>query len=44
MVGAVVAELHLERARAGGQREDLVAEADAEGRQAALDEFADSIA
>ena len=36
VVGAVVAELHLEGLRAGGERHDLVAEADAEGRHAAL--------
>ncbi len=40
VVGAVVAELHLVGARAGGERHDLVAEADAEGRHAALDELA----
>ena len=40
MIGAVVAELHLVGARAGGERHDLVAEADAEGRHAALDELA----
>jgi hypothetical protein len=33
MVRAVVAELHLEGLRAGGQRHDLVAQADAEGRE-----------
>ena len=40
VVGAVVAELHLEGAARRGQRQDLVAQADAEGRQAALDECA----
>jgi hypothetical protein len=40
MVGAVVSELHLVGAGAAGQRHDLVAEADAEGRHAAVDAFA----
>src|SRR6476661_7800845 len=35
MVRAVVAELHLDRARAGGEAEDLVAQADAVQRQLA---------
>ena len=40
VVGAVVAELHLEGLGAGGQRHDLVAQADAEGGIAVLDQFA----
>jgi hypothetical protein len=40
MVGAVVAELHLEGLGAGRQRQDLVAQADAEGGIAVLDQFA----
>jgi hypothetical protein len=39
VVGAVVAELHLEGACAGGECEDLVAQADAEGRQPGVDQF-----
>src|SRR6185436_21000857 len=34
MVSAVVAELHLQRLRAGGEAHDLVAKADAEDRDA----------
>ena len=40
MIRAVVAGLHLQRFRADGEAHDLMAEADAEGRNAALDEFA----
>jgi hypothetical protein len=40
VVGAVVAELHLEGLGAGGQRHDLVAQADAEGGIAVLDQLA----
>src|SRR5579862_2624180 len=39
MIRAVVAEFHLHRAPAGGEAEDLVAEADAEQRQVALQEL-----
>ena len=39
MVGAVVAELHLEGLGAAGQRHDLVAQADAEGRDRRFDQF-----
>ena len=39
MIRAVVAELHLQRLGAGCQRHDLVPQADAEGGDAALDQF-----
>ena len=41
VVGAVVAEFHLDRARAGRQGQQLVAKTDAEQRQAAVQELAD---
>jgi hypothetical protein len=40
VVGAVVAELHLEGLGTRGQRHDLVAQADAEGGLAAVDQLA----
>ena len=39
VIGAVVAELHLHGARAGGEPEHLVAEADAEHRHVGLQEL-----
>ena len=41
MVRAVVAELHLQRARTAGETQQLMAEADAEGRDLPIDECAD---
>ncbi|MCW0450790.1 hypothetical protein NB706_003624 [Xanthomonas sacchari] len=41
MVGAVVAVAHLQGLRAGGQRQQLVAQADAEGRDLARQQFLD---
>ena len=43
VVGAVVAELHLHGARAAGQAEQLVAQADAEGRDVRHDQLADGV-
>jgi hypothetical protein len=41
VIGTVVAELHLQRPGARSQGQQLVAEADAEGRDATVEEFAD---
>ena len=41
MVGAVMAKLHLHRARAAREPEQLVAEADAENRNAGSEQFTD---
>ena len=43
MVGAVVAELHLQGLRAAGQPQQLVAEADAEGGMPSSQQFADRL-
>ena len=43
VVGAVVAELHLDGARAAREAEQLVAEADAEHRHVGLEELADRL-
>jgi hypothetical protein len=40
VVRAMVAELHLDRARSRGEAHDLVAQADAEGRHASVDQLA----
>ena len=43
MIGAVMAELHLDGPRAAGQRQQLVAEADAEDRDVGLENLADGL-
>src|SRR5712664_1358181 len=43
VVGAVMAELHLDRLRAGGEPHELVTEADPESRNPGVDDLADCV-